>query len=389
MKVWQKQTVRYELNGKTVPKDTPKAKRVTILSKRFYGSLKTLSGKTRQVALCEDKDASITLLRRLQTQEDRDKAVGVDRHAKEQRRPIEDHLSGYEKHLRSKANTERYVVLTMGRIRRLLDAVKAKAINDLESSRIANTLSSWRNRKKKPVSVVTSNHYARAIKGFSRWLWIERRTPDDTLSPLRLLNADVDRKRVRRALTADEVKKLIETTEKSGKRLRGLIAKDRAMLYTLATYTGLRASELASLKVTSFDIENGTVTVEAGYSKRRRKDVLPLHASLIERLRPWLESKAKAQVRTLFVTDIHHAADMMRSDLKRANIDYVDASGRYADFHSLRHTFISSLAKNGVHPSKAKELARHSTITLTMDVYSHVETDELREAISVLPDLLS
>lgn len=287
--------------------------------------------------------------------------------------------------MRSKANTERYVVLTMGRIRRLLDSVKAKAISDLESSRIANTLSSWRNRKKKPVSVETSNHYARAVKGFSRWLWIERRTSDDTLSPLRLLNADVDRKRVRRALTADEVKKLIESTEKSGKRLRGLVAKDRAMLYTLASYTGLRASELASLKVASFDIENGTVTVEAGYSKRRRKDVLPLHASLIERLRPWLESKGKAKVRTLFVTDIHHAADMMRSDLKRSNIDYVDASGRYADFHSLRHTFISSLARSGVHPSKAKELARHSTITLTMDVYSHVEADELRKALDMLP----
>lgn len=387
MNVWRKQTVRYSKSGKRCTKATPGAKAKTEYSKRFYGTLRTSDNKQKQVALCEDKDASVTLLRRLQTQEDRDRAVGVDRHAKEQRRPIEDHLSGYEKHLRSKANTERYVVLTMGRIRRIFDAVNVKAINDLEASRIANTLSCWRNRKKKPVSLETSNHYARAVKGFSRWLWIERRTSDDTLSPLRLLNADVDRKRVRRALTADEVKKLIESTEKSGKRLRGLIARDRAMLYTLAAYTGLRASELASLKVTSFDIENGTVTVEAGYSKRRRKDVLPLHASLVERLRPWLESKAKAKVRTLFVTDIHHAADMMRSDLKRADIDYVDASGRYADFHSLRHTFISTLAKNGVHPSKAKELARHSTITLTMDVYSHVETDELREALGALPDL--
>jgi integrase len=76
---------------------------------------------------------------------------------------------------------------------------------------------------------------------------------------------------------------------------------------------------------------------------------------------------------------------MIKRDLARAGIDYVDDHGRYADFHALRHTFISSLAKAGVHPLKAKELARHSTITLTMDVYSHVETDELRDALGSVP----
>jgi len=58
------------------------------------------------------------------------------------------------------------------------------------------------------------------------------------------------------------------------------------------------------------------------------------------------------------------------------------------DFHALRHTFITQLARSGVFPAKAKELARHSTITLTMDVYSHVKTEELQTALDTLPPLV-
>jgi hypothetical protein len=45
----------------------------------------------------------------------------------------------------------------------------------------------------------------------------------------------------------------------------------------------------------------------------------------------------------------------------------IDGSGRVVDFHALRHTFITRLARSGVAPAVAKSLARHSTIVLTMD----------------------
>jgi site-specific recombinase XerD len=38
-----------------------------------------------------------------------------------------------------------------------------------------------------------------------------------------------------------------------------------------------------------------------------------------------------------------------------------DHEGRVADFHSLRHTFVTNLVNAGVAPKDAKELARHST----------------------------
>ncbi len=44
---------------------------------------------------------------------------------------------------------------------------------------------------------------------------------------------------------------------------------------------------------------------------------------------------------------------------------YRDDAGWVTDFHGLRRTFISNLARGGVHPKVAQQLARHSTITLT------------------------
>ncbi len=43
-----------------------------------------------------------------------------------------------------------------------------------------------------------------------------------------------------------------------------------------------------------------------------------------------------------------HGAEMMRTDLASDDVAYQDARGRYADFHSLRHTFISNLARAGL-----------------------------------------
>ena len=53
------------------------------------------------------------------------------------------------------------------------------------------------------------------------------------------------------------------------------------MLYAVAVMTGLRAAELASLTRDSFKLDAvpPAVAVEAGYSKRRRKDTVPSKTS--------------------------------------------------------------------------------------------------------------
>lgn len=57
------------------------------------------------------------------------------------------------------------------------------------------------------------------------------------------------------------------------------------------------------------------------------------------------------------------------------------------DFHALRHQFISNLARGRVHVKEAQQLARHSTITLTMDCYTHLGIVDLTSALDALPAL--
>jgi integrase len=372
MKIWRKQTTKQTLRG-----------RETIYSKRFYGTLRLASGKRKQVPLTETLTASRTLLRRLQTEQDNLRASGVSDASLERLRDVDEHLDAYATYLRSKGNTERYVALAVYRIRTLLDATKTSTLAELDTERTANTLALLRQRG---TSIATSNHYARALKGFSRWAWTERKTTDDPLRSLRLLNGSVGVKRRRRALTPDEIKRLLDATQASGVSRSGLSPTDRAMLYRVACFTGLRAQELASLERRSFDLEAKTIKVQAAYSKRRRDDTLPLNASLVAQLERWLTTKVAGTLwrGTWAGFASSNVVRMLRSDLKRAGIAY-ESDGAYVDFHALRHTFVSSLARSGVHPLKAKELARHSTITLTMDVYAHVQTEELREAIDALP----
>jgi integrase len=76
---------------------------------------------------------------------------------------------------------------------------------------------------------------------------------------------------------------------------------------------------------------------------------------------------------------------MLRADLDIAGIAYVDEAGRVFDFHAFRHTFITGLTRAGVHPKETQTLARHSTIGLTMDRYTHLGIVDAAQAAERLP----
>ncbi|MFO8013709.1 MAG: site-specific integrase [Phycisphaerae bacterium] len=186
-----------------------------------------------------------------------------------------------------------------------------------------------------------------------------------------------------RRLTDEELARLIQTAEE-GDDVLGMPGPERAMLYRLAVGTGFRAGELRSLTPESFDLdaEPPTVTVEAGYSKHRREDVQPIRQDLADVLRPWLEGKERGE--PVFKMP-SKTAKMMREDLAEAGIEYRDAAGRVADFHALRHTYISRLVRSGVNVKVAQELARHSTPTLTLGRYAHVQLVDQTQALDALP----
>jgi hypothetical protein len=138
---------------------------------------------------------------------------------------------------------------------------------DIEPMKVEEWLAGKRKdaKKKKGMSVQTSNHYLRAIKQFTRWLGRHKRLRTDPLIHLEMLNVAVDRRHDRRALSDDEVSRILAAAKNGGDVL-GFSPADRHMLYVMALSTGLRASELASLRPESLLLleDPPTVTVKAG-----------------------------------------------------------------------------------------------------------------------------
>jgi integrase len=206
------------------------------------------------------------------------------------------------------------------------------------------------------LSIRSSNFYLQAVKQFCMWLVADNRTAENVLAYLQAQNPQTDIRHPRRALTVDELNRLITSTLK-GQQHSGMSGKERTMLYMLAVSTGLRASELASLTWQSFNLNNSTpsVTVLAAYSKHRRDDTLPLRLDIAQQLAMWKDKQTPDEQSKVFANfQPNKAAKMLHKDFEIADIDYIDQAGRVADFHALRHTFISNLTRSGVSPKIAQ-----------------------------------
>ena len=150
------------------------------------------------------------------------------------------------------------------------------------------------------------------------------------------------------------------------------------------------------------DLEAATVKVTAAYSKHRRDDILPLRRDMAEAVAVFIAARP-ADARLFAVPP--RTAEMIQTDLAAAREAWIkaagtkqerearrttafladaDGSGRVVDFHALQHTFITRLARSGVVPAVAKSLARHSTIVLTMDHYTHTLIEDEWEALDRL-----
>lgn len=366
--------------------DPKTGQRIKSKSKKWWGRYNDENGIERRVPLAVDKAAAQAMLSELVRKTERRAAGLIDRFDEHRQRPIDAHLEDFRKHLQARRVGEAQVKLVVYRAERIIEACRVRILTDLSASRVQKFLADLRADGK---SIQTSNHYLRAIKQFSRWLVRDRRAGEDPLAFISMLNVATDRRHDRRPLTETEFTSLIAAAT-TGKTLSRLTGPDRAMLYTVAAYTGLRASELASLTPESFRIDETppTVTVLAAYSKHRRQDVLPLHPSVVDCLRPWLaEKKPSTPVWPGTWAQGKRAGKILQKDLKIAGIPYVDDNGLYADFHALRHTFITNMVKSGISPKTAQSLARHSTIDLTMNVYTSLTVNDQAAAITSLPDL--
>lgn len=299
-------------------------------------------------------------------------------------RPLKEHVDDWAAMLEAKGDNPRYIQNVHSHVIRIANGCNWRNLSDVT----AISAQKWLAEKRKAgTSVATSNGYIRSLKGFLNWLVSERRITENCAAHVKTMNAKTDPRYERRALAVEEIGKLLAATEAGGKH-HGLTGHERALLYRLALETGLRYSEIHSLTRGAFNLEStpATVTAKAAYTKNGQEAVIPLRPELAADLKKHLAlilplGKAFPGMQR------NNGAEMLVVDLKAAGIPVVDESGRILDFHSLRHTFGSMLAASGVHPKVAQDLMRHSTINLTMNIYTHTALESRMGALAKLPEL--
>jgi integrase/recombinase XerD len=301
--------------------------------------------------------------------------------AQRRRTPLKEHLKAFQKSLAK--NTPKHVKLMMARIQRIVDGCELETIGDIRIEAVEQFLIEL--AEEEDLGHRTYNHYVQALDAFCRWMILTKRSTTNPILGMERLNTAVDIRHARRALTAEQIGKLVQSARESGAEIQCYDGETRARIYILSYMTGLRRNEIASLSPRSFNIdgEQPTVTVEAAFSKHRRKDVLPLHPELVTMLREWLEG-TDPEVLLFPKLAKRRTWLMVKMDLERIGIPYETPEG-IADFHAAgRHTHITELLRNGATLPEAKELARHSDIKMTMR-YTHIGMEDQAKAVRHLP----
>lgn len=189
-------------------------------------------------------------------------------------------------------------------------------------------------------------------------------------------------------------------------------AKDDRLFaaYVLAATTGLRRGELLGLCWDCVDLEKGIITVkrelmnlkdglvleETTKSKSGRRSVV-LTDDAIRELKAHKRRQAQEK---LFMGEAYqeHGLVFCKEDgtpldpswftkhfqalLEKAGLPRIR-------FHDLRHTHATLLLARGVHPKIVQERLGHSSITMTLDLYSHLVPGLQEAAAATLNGLLS
>jgi integrase len=221
---------------------------------RFYYYRTRVDGKQKEIPLGSDLSAAkanakqhAARLARLQTGlEHPDAANWMEAGSK----PIILHVEAWFQSLQTRGASERHASLCRDRVLRLLDLAGVQRTSILEAHSIEEALADLKRigikgrSGNETLSDRSVYHHGRAVKTFSRWLRKTKRCKDDKLIDLTLPKVLTERKR--KALSAEEVAALVETTRTQPLRA-GIDGPDRAILYAVATGTGFRLGELESL----------------------------------------------------------------------------------------------------------------------------------------------
>ena len=158
-------------------------------------------------------------------------------------------------------------------------------------------------------------------------------------------------------------------------------------LFFTAFYTGMRLGELVNMKWSWVDLTQNQITVKCSAfftTKSKKERIIPFNSNLksifMNRF-PKVFSIKNDEYIFSKLPGIKLNEDFISKKFK----DSVRAAKLYEriHFHTLRHSFASLLVQRGVSLYVVKELLGHETLSTTQ-IYSHLQQQNLRDAIGVL-----
>jgi len=208
-----------------------------------------------------------------------------------------------------------------------------------------------------------------AVRSFFKYLAKEgviRKNPLTYVSTPRLPE------RIPSFLEIDEVNLLIDMPARN--TLLGL--RDAAMLEVLYS-TGIRVSELISLRVKDVDFLGGTIKVKGKGSKER---IIPAGERPLTTLRDYLRRRGKEEETRGPVFLNERAGVLTVRSVARAISKYIEKASikKKVTPHTMRHTFATHLLNGGCDLRAVQEMLGHVNLSTTQ-VYTHVSTERLKK----------
>jgi len=420
--------------------------RIILTSGVYFYRYRDAAGVKRVVSMgCTDRTAAQAVAANLRRRKELVQAnvisASEDAASNHANCPLARHFDGYEAHLRAKGCAPRRISQVRARLNRIAADCEFSTLMDMKVGAVERWLVAQQDAG---MAAGTRNGYREALVGFGNWCRRTHRLTHNPFLDVPIADAKADRRLVRRALTEEELVRLLRVARsrplneamliRRGKRRGKAIANvrpevrarleevglERALMYKTLVLTGLRKGELASITVGDVELDAATphLILKAGNEKNRQGAEIPLRADLAADLRSMLAMRLKAlrqQARIqpgmpiperlpptmplfrvpaclirILNRDLVAAgiASLVKDERTgRMTVEKRDARGRSVDVHALRMTFGTHLSKAGLPLRTAQASMRHSKPELTANLYSDPKLLDVAGAIQSLPAL--
>ncbi len=232
-----------------------------------------------------------------------------------------------------------------------------------------NILDYLETRKEEGISSKSLAHSITVLRGFYKFLLLQNIIDKSPMETIEMPNLP---KNLPKILSLHEVEILLDIELKDKYDFR-----NKAMLEVMYA-TGMRISELISLKYTNVDLNDNKVTVIGKGGKER---MIPLGDYATEALRIYMEMYRPKLLKkpSEYVFLSVRGDKMSRQAFFKIVKQEAKKRGIKTEFspHTLRHSFASHLLQNGADLRSIQELLGHSDISTTQ-IYTHI-SDKVRE----------